>query len=313
MRLHVTAPSTRPFVTLALCALFAQPGGAAEAPAVYPTPQDAVEALADGLEAQDRDAVIAVFGSDALDVISSGSDPRDRLVWGRFLELYRNGYSFEPVDDSTIELLVGEDDWPMPIPLVKGAEGWFFDAAAGREEILARRIGFNELSVMEILEAYVDLQLEYRMVDHDGDGIMEFAWHILSTEDAREGLYWPGDESPLGDLMARASAEGYEVDGDEESPQPFYGYLFHIFNAQGPSAKGGERDYMIDGDQVVSHAMIAVPAQYGETGVMSFMIAENGILLEADLGADEGTVTAALQAFDPDERWTVVEDRGSGE
>lgn len=281
---------------------------AAETPTVYATPQAAVEALVAGLQAEDREAVIDAFGSNALDVISSGSASRDRLIWGRFLELYQQGYNFQPVEDMTLELQVGPDNWPMPIPLVEGPDGWFFDAAAGRDEIIDRRIGFNELSVMEILEAYVDIQFEYRMVDHDDDGIMEFAWHVLSSEDERDGLYWPRDDSPMGDLFAKASAEGYEIDGEEEAPQPFYGYLFHIFNSQGPNAPGGERDYMIDGSQVVSHAIIAVPAGYGDSGIMSFMIGENGILLEADLGDDEEVVQAALQTFDPDDRWTVVEE-----
>ncbi|MDW4497229.1 DUF2950 family protein [Sulfitobacter sp. D35] len=296
----------------AIAAVLSSPVTAAEDPATFDTPQAALDALIAALEASDRDGVIAVFGTEAVDVISSGSAPRDRLVWERFMELYKEGYSFEPQEDGSVELLVGEDDWPMPVPLIENDAGaWYFDAVAGREEIDARRIGFNELSVMELMEAYVDLQAEYRLVDYDEDGVMEFAWHIISSPDEKDGLYWPEEDSPLGDIFARAAAVGYEIDGEEQDPEPFYGYLFHVFNSQGPNAPGGEMDYIINGNQVVSHALIAVPADYGHTGIMSFMIGENGILLEADLGEDDETVNAALQAFDPDDRWTEVEEDGN--
>jgi hypothetical protein len=208
-------------------------------------------------------------------------------------------------------LHVGPDDWPFPAAVVLGEDGWAFDAAGAREEVALRRIGLNELDVIELLRAGVAVQSRFRQTDHDGDGVMEFADAILSRPGERDGLYWPDEAgtpvSPIGPLMARASADGYNMGDGDSPPDPYLGYYFRILQAQGPDAPGGAMDYLIGGNMVAGHAFLAYPADYGVTGVMSFMVGENGIVLEADLGPDTLAAGNAITAFNPGEGWAPVD------
>jgi hypothetical protein len=296
-----------------VAALAALPAAALSAPAAYPTPGDAAAAVVAALEARDRDALIAVFGPEAEDVILTGDDARDREAWADFLEGWRemNRVAVE-ADGETATLYLGREQWPFPAPLRKSAEGrWSFDAEAAREEVLLRRIGRNELDVIELMRAYVRVQADYRRTDWDGDGVMEFADAILSAPGARDGLYWPPEpgapESPIGDFVARASLAGYAVGGEVRAPEPYLGYYFRILTAQGPAAPGGAIEYLLNGNMVAGHALLAVPSAYGETGVMSFLVGEAGVVHEADLGAETLDVAASIDRFDPEARWAAVE------
>jgi hypothetical protein len=280
-------------------------------PAVFESPEVAVEAVVSALEARDREALIAVFGPENEDVVRTGDAEDDRATWGEFLRDYRALNRIEREGDDSATLVIGRDLWPFPAPLVRDAAGWHFDAEAAREEVLLRRIGQNELDVIDLLRGYVRAQAAYRSMDPDGDGLPTFAASVLSSEGRRDGLYWPetpdGPESPVGDFMARAAAEGYSVaGGEDEEPEPYLGYYYRILTQQGPDAPGGEMDYMVNGHMVAGHALVAFPAAYGDTGVMSFLVGERGVVYEADLGEDTLEEAAAIESFDPGDGWTPV-------
>lgn len=296
-------PTTR-LAAAALCTLVAGPLAAAE---TYPTPQDALDAFAGALTTPGRAALLGVFGDAAADVLSTGNPVEDRLNRLELIGLLAEGYRMIREEDGTVTLALGVDGWPFPIPLARSEAGWSFDLEAGRAEIEAREIGHNELDVITLLDAYVDVQAAFRLTDHDGDGVMEFAGAIISSAEDRDGLFWPGAGSPLGARFARAGLSGYS-DGQEDHPaEPLTGYYFQLLEAQGPNAPGGEMAYRVGGNMVAGHALLAVPAAYGETGVHSFMVAENGIILEADLGPDTLSLAAEITRYDPDAAWTPVD------
>lgn len=283
-------------------------------PATFDSPEAAGEAVAAALKAKDRDALIAIFGPENQDVILTGDDDADRQTWRQFLRNYTASHRLTRDGDDRATLEIGRDLWPFPAPLVRDGDGRHFDADAAREEVLLRRIGQNELDVIDLMHGYVSAQAAYRAEDPDGDGLPAFAASILSTEGARDGLYWPetpdGPESPIGDFMARAAAEGFSVDGtdDTEEPEPYLGYYFRVLTRQGPQAPGGAMDYMIGGHMVAGHALLAFPAAYGDTGVMSFLVGERGVVYQADLGEDTLAAATAIESFDPGEGWTPVPD-----
>ncbi|RAI03358.1 DUF2950 domain-containing protein [Acuticoccus sediminis] len=299
----------RVLVTIAASIL---PLGAALAePATYDSPDAAVAAVIDALNAKDRDALLKAFGPENSDVLFSDDAERDRQDWSDFLANYNTMHRIV-VDGDTAVLYIGDDQWPAPIPIVKGEDGsWRLDAEAGREEIEARRIGENELDVIDLVRAYVRVQAAYRQIDYDGDGVMEFASAILSDPGERNGLYWPPEpglpESPIGDFVARASAEGYTVDGETNEPEPYLGYYFRILDKQGPGAPGGAYDYVLGGNMVGGHALVAFPSAYGETGIMSFLVGENGVVYEADLGDETLDKASAIDAYDPTGDWLPLE------
>ncbi|WP_425092086.1 DUF2950 family protein [Tropicimonas sp. S265A] len=294
--------------TVLACLLGAVASPAAWAdPATYATPQEALEAFAAALVAPGTDALLEVFGPDAADVLSTGNPVEDRLNRTGIIALVAEGYRMIPEADGAVTLALGADGWPFPIPVARGEAGWSFDIDAGRLEIEAREIGHNELDVIALMDAYVDVQAAFRLTDHDGDGVMEFAGSIISSEEARDGLFWPGPGSPLGALFARAALSGYSDGETDHAPDPFSGYYFRILDAQGPNAPGGALDYRVGGNMVAGHALLAVPATYAETGVHSFMVSENGVILEADLGEDSLTIADAITVYDPGPEWSPVD------
>jgi hypothetical protein len=219
----------------------------------------------------------------------------------------------EIVDDGTgaiAKLEMGPDLWPFPAAIVKDGAGWHFDAESARDEVLMRRIGQNELDVIDLLHGYVTAQATYRATDPDGDGLRTFADAIISDAGQRDGLYWPDEPdapvSPIGDFMARAAADGYNFDGTDQEPDPYLGYYYRVLTRQGESAPGGAMDYMVGGHMVAGHALIAVPADYGDTGIMSFMVGEDDVVYEADLGEDTLNVAAAIDSFNPGDGWAPV-------
>jgi hypothetical protein len=282
------------------------PVAAMSAPQGFATPQAALDAMIAATEAQDHQALLQVFGPEAEDLLFSGDATEDASNRSRILDMYRAGYRFVPGEDGAIIIDLGYDDWPFPIPLVQTGDSWSFDIAAGREEVLSREIGLNELNVMELIEAYGEVQADFRQVDQDGDGVLEFASSIISTADARSGLFWPGGDSPVGELFARASLDGFSDGTEDHVGEPYDGYFFRVLDAQGDHAPGGAMGYVVNGNMVAGHAILAVPYDYGITGVHSFMMAENGILLQADLGEDTLDQGFDMTVFDPDDSWTPV-------
>jgi hypothetical protein len=283
-------------------AAHAEPGG-------FDTPQTAVGAVITALEAQDRDALIAIFGPENEDVILTGDLDEDRAAWGEFLRDYR---SFNRIGEEgdVATLYVGRTLWPFPVLLVRDGDIWRFDAEEARDEILLRRIGANELDVIGLLRSYVTAQASYRQANPDGDGLPSFASAILSSVGKRDGLYWPPEPdapaSPIGDIMARAAADGFNVEGQDVDPEPYLGYFFRVLARQGEAAPGGALDYMVAGHMLAGHALLAFPAAYGETGIMSFMVGEAGVVYEADLGEDTLAAAGVIDSFDPGAGWSPV-------
>lgn len=286
-------------------------GTATAEPAAFETADEAVSAVVAAVEAEDGPALLGVFGAESKDLIFTGDEVTDRANWREFLASYRQEHRIEMTADGVAVLYIGRKDWPFPLQIVATNAGWRFDVEGAREEIVDRRIGLNELDVMDLLRDGVDVQRTYRLEDHDGDGVLEFASSILSSPGARDGLYWQEEEgteeSPIGDFLARASADGFSFDGTDEPPDPYLGYYFRILQRQGTHAPGGAYDYLIGGNMVAGHAYLAYPAEYGESGVMSFLVGEAGVIYEADLGAKTLDVAAAIDSFDPGPGWAKVE------
>lgn len=292
--------------TVTVASFFAGAGFAD--PARYATPQDALDALMSGLSAADKSAVLTVFGEDAADYLSDGDPVEDQINRMALLALYQDGFRFEPQQDGSVLIALGPEGWLFPVPIAKGAEGqWSFDNEAGREEVRLREIGGNELEIIELLDAYVEIQSEFRQTDMDGDGVMEFAQQVISTSaQARDGLFWPEEDTILGELFARASVTGFNDGTSDQPPEPFFGYYFRVLTEQSDAAPGGAMNYIVNGNMVSGHAMLAVPAVYGETGVHSFMVSENGVILEAVLGEETLELASEMTAFDPTDDWTPV-------
>lgn len=310
MSIGVTALS-RParWCTLAamLVPLRFAPGEAAAAePRSFAAPELAVEALVKAAKAGDLAAVVALFGPGGQELVDT-SDPvtgrRNREV---FLAAIAEGQRLEDQAPGRKTLVVGHEAWPFPVPLVRGANGWSFDAAVGREEVLNRRIGRNELGTIRILHEYVAAQRAYAANGHDGRRAGLYARKFASDAGTQNGLYWParGKEprSPLGVLVAKASDEGYRR-APGEDPTPLFGYYFRILEAQGPAAKGGAREYLVGGEMSSGFALVAWPVHYGASGIMTFVVNQDGVAYEKDLGEETAAGAARIGRFDPDASW----------
>ncbi len=286
--------------------LLASAGLAMSEGARFDTPQTALDAFVGALRADDHSALLEIFGPEAEDLIGSGDPAEDKQRRREVLAMYAEGYRLQPEDDGVV-ILLGEDSWPFPIPILRSGEAWQFDIEAGAEEIAAREIGLNELEVIDLLEAYVDLQAAFRLVDHNGDGVMEFARTIIADPGMRNGLFWPDEDSFVGAALARAAASGWSDGEADYDAEPFLGYYYTILQGQGSNAPGGAYSYMVGDKFVAGHAMLAVPADYGETGIHSFLVGENGIVYEADLGPETLDLSADIETYDPGPDWSPVE------
>ena len=271
----------------------------------FPTPEDAVVALVDAAQAKNMEELMAIFGPDGQKLLSSGDPVADQQAREVFLVAYQEGAWLEPAGAKKRTLYVGNEDWPFPIPLVKTTGGWQFDTAAGVKEVLYRRIGRNELSTIRACAAYVAAQKEYARQSRDGkpDGL--YAQKFFSDPGKQNGLYWKvvGDEeaSPLGELFAEATEQGYAR--REGKPTPFHGYFFRILTAQGKSAKGGAKSYITDGEMRGGFAMVAFPAEYGTSGVMTFIVNQDGVVYQKDLGPETAKIAGEMTEYDPDATW----------
>jgi len=282
---------------------------AALAQKTFGSPEDALKELAAATKSADSKKLLEVLGNGAKSVIYSGDVTVDRASRERFSQAYDEANKVETTGDKAI-ITVGKDAWPFPIPLVKTAAGWRFDAKQGTEEILNRRIGRNELSVIQVAQAYVDAQREYYLLDPSKDKLLHYAQKFASTKGKRDGLYYPtraGDSpSPLGDLFAHAQAAGF-VPGSETKPSPYYGYYYRILKAQGPDAPGGAYDYVVRGKMIGGFALIAYPATYGNTGVMTFIVNQDGVVYQKDLGPKSAALARKMTTFNPDSTWQRVQ------
>lgn len=292
-----------------LCVLSARTGLAADnsGQATYSSPQQAVDALVTAAKSGDRKQILDVLGPKGRDVASSGDAVADAAGRERFLTAYDAAHELKQ-GDNRATLVIGKEEFPFPIPLVSSNGAWRFDTAAGAEEILDRRIGENELTAIRVLRSFIDAQREYAEANRDGKGV-QYARRILSSDGKQDGLYWPtadGDpESPFGPLIAYARGEGYS--DQTGRPTPYHGYLFRVLTAQGKDAKGGARNYIVNGRMIGGFALAAFPAEYGNSGVMTFIVNHDGAVYQADLGADTSRIAPFMMKFDPDSRWKVVE------
>ena len=273
----------------------------------FAAPEDAASSLVQAVKSGDRGAVIAILGTDSEPWLSSGDPVADRDVVQRFVTSYEQKHSILADGERRVTLLIGDADWPFAFPLVKSGERWRFDSAAGKREMLARRIGTNELSVINVMLAIVDAQRDYAAADHTRDGVREYARRFESTAGTRDGLYWPTatnePPSPLGPMVKTASAEGYRK---TEAPTPYHGYLFRMLTGQTKNAKGGALDYIVKGHMIGGFAAVAYPAQYGNSGIMTFIVNHDGTVYQKDLGTKTAELARALTRFDPAPGWTVV-------
>lgn len=277
----------------------------------FASPDKAVKALMDALKAFDTKALSAIFGPGSKDLVSSGDPIADKTASERFINLYTQKNKLEEADANKVVLYVGNEGWPFPIPIVKKDGAWQFDTDEGREEILARRIGRNELSVIQICLAYVDAQREYALRNRDSDELLAYAQKFASDSGKKDGLYWEakeGDEqSPLGPLVASAQEQGYTGRQSGDKPVPYHGYYYRILKAQGKNARGGSYDYVIKGKMIGGFALVAYPARYESSGIMAFIVNHDGVVYQKDLGENSKKDALAMKLFNPDTTWEKVE------
>jgi hypothetical protein len=252
--------------------------------------------------------VVDVLGRDGLDIVSSGDKVADETMRQKFLAAYEARHQVTKEGDDKAVMIIGTEDFPFPIPLTRKGAAWQFDTAAGRLEILYRRIGRNELSAIQASLAYVDAQNEYAEKDRTGAGAATYAQRIVSRPGKKDGLYWPAaegdDASPLGELVAHATTEGYAIGGDRT---PFHGYYFRILTSQGPMAAGGAVDYIVRGKMIGGFALVAYPAEYGNSGVMTFIVNYDGTVFQKDLGERTAKLAERMTSFNPDQTWKKVD------
>lgn len=274
----------------------------------FASPDAAVDALVAAVRADDVVHLRALFGKAGLQDVSAGDPVANEAQRQKFVAAYDAKHAIDVKGDRAT-LSIGADDWPFPIPLDHAAQGWSFDVAAGREEILDRRIGANELYTQQVVLAYVDAQNEYVQSLHDGNKAHVYAQRLLSSPGKQDGLYWPTDEgqpqSPLGPLIEEVRASGYHP-GETAEPQPYHGYYFHVLKRQGSHARGGAYDYVVNGSMLGGFGLVAWPAHWGNTGVMTFVVNQDGEIYQKDLGPTTPALAKGMTQFDPDTTWQKV-------
>jgi hypothetical protein len=270
----------------------------------FATPEEAVEALIAAIRSDDVRNIGRVLGTGSDKLIRSGDQVADRQARERFIAAYEKRSRIEQDSQTKATLLIGENDWPFPFPMVRHANRWAFDARSGADEILNRRIGRNELAAIQVCLAYVDAQREYALQEGSDNGLHAYAMKLVSTPGTKDGLYWPAQEgepsSPLGPLASKAKEEGYQG-------QPYHGYYYRILTAQGAAAPGGSYDYVVDGRMIGGFALIAYPARWGASGVMTFIVNHDGVVYQRNLGRRTAAIAASMTRFDPDSNWSKAQ------
>jgi hypothetical protein len=274
----------------------------------FPNPEAAAAMLLQALKNNDTAKLEAMFGREALQEGGSGDEISDRQDRELIALAMEQSWRWVPLGSDRSELIIGDEQWPLPAPLVKEGSEWRFDGEAAKEEVLIRRIGRNELKVIGICRAYVDMQRQYASDSHDGKPAGLFAQRLRSSPGRNDGLYWTktagGKRSPMGDLAAQAAAEGY--DESRPSSSPFWGYHFRVLTAQGDAGAGGRKSYIVNGDMSGGFGLLAFPAKYASSGVMTFMINQDGVLFEKDLGPNTQTQALRITEYNPDGSWSQV-------
>jgi hypothetical protein len=282
------------------------PSSKPEQQRTFATPDLAAEALINAAEVYDVSSLLQIFGPQGKDFIASSDSVHDMTIAHEFAEKARQKHSVT-LNKTQATLLVGEDDWPLPIPIVKKQGKWYFDTKAGRDEILFRRIGSNELDAIQICRGYVEAQKEYASTTHDGSNVTQYAQKIISTPGKQDGLFWKNQDGttggPISEGIARALEEGYL-----EKAKPYHGYYFKILKGQGPNAPLGKLDYVIDGTMIGGFALIAVPAEYKVSGVKTFLVSHEGVVYEKDLGPDSLKIAKEMVEYNPDKSWRRTND-----
>lgn len=303
-----------------LAVSFATPQSAMENPPATPaasrvetrtfdTPQHAVDVLIAAAEKFDVSALLQIFGPGGEDIVLSGEYAQDQQHAANFAAEAREkrSISVDPKSGNRAFLLVGDEDWPFPVPLVKTGDRWLFDGKAGRQELLYRRIGANELDAIEICQGYVEAQHEYALQKRDGYEVNQYAQRIVSTPGKQDGLAWQNADGswagPIGEKIARAIEQGYS------SGEPYHGYFFKILKGEGPSAPLGEMDFVVKGVMIGGFALVAAPAEYGVSGVKTFMVSHDGIVYEKDFGPKTLAEFQKMERFNPDQSWIPVPEK----
>jgi hypothetical protein len=280
----------------------------AQAQQRFKTPEEAVQALVQAARSGDSKSVVSILGPGSQELVSSGDPVEDAEVRKEYLAAYDAGHRIVAEPGKPAVLVIGRTAWPVPLPMVQREGQWIFDVPAGREEVLARRIGRNELSTMKAMLAYWDAQQDYADMNKSKGGQAVYAQRIVSSPGKKDGLYWPtsGNEppSPLGDAVAAATQRGYRPGAGE----PYHGYRFKILLRQGPTAPGGAVDYIVKGDMIGGFAAVAYPAEYGNSGIMTFIINHEGDIYEKDLGEGTARIASQMTSFNPDHTWRKVVD-----
>jgi len=274
----------------------------------YPTPDQAASALIRAADAKDMPGLLGILGPDGKDLVASQDTTQDKNRAAEFAARAKEKHviQIDPSDPSRATLVVGKDDWPLPIPIVQTDGTWHFDAKAGHDEILQRRIGANELDVITICRGFVEAEKEYASEIHDDSGVNQYAQRMISTPGKHDGLAWKNPDGtwggPVGPNVANALEEGYAAN------KPFHGYLFKVLKGQGPAARLGTLDYMVDGAMLGGFALVAWPAEYGVTGIQTFMVSYDGIVYQKDLGGDTSKVAPSIDRYNPDDSWKRTDD-----
>jgi Protein of unknown function (DUF2950) len=317
MRVHESSIGRCGRLVLSIGVLLLLSAGAARAEEAsgqktFAKPEEAMRALVAAAKKDDSAAIRAILGPNAEQVLSSGDPVADAADRKWFVNAASRRTAFEKVNDNTMIAQVGAAAWPLAIPLVKSGDTWRFDTAAGADELLNRRIGRNELTAISVARAYVDAQREYAAKDRTGSGAGVYAQKVTSEPGKHDGLYWeetsPADRSPLGSLVADASTEGYSPRQGGESPRPYHGYFYRILTAQGAAAPGGAKSYITDGQMTGGFALVAYPAEYRSSGIMTFIVGPQGIVFQKDLGEKTEELGKTMTEYNPDDTWTPARD-----
>jgi DUF2950 family protein len=284
---------------------------AAQVQKAFKTPQEAADALIQAAEAYDVSTLLEIFGPEGKDFISSSDPIRDKTIAASFAAKARekNIVTVDPRDKNRAILSVGNEDWPLPVPIVNRKGKWYFDSKQGRDEILFRRIGSNELDALQVCRGFVEAQQEYASEVHDDSEINQYAQKIISTPGKHDGLYWQNNDGspggPIGEAVARSIEEGYSPG----KTSGYHGYYFKVLKGQGPAARFGQLDYVIEGAMIGGFALLAFPADYRVTGVKSFLVGYDGVVYEKDLGPDTLNIAQKVERYNPDRTWHVTEDQ----
>lgn len=278
----------------------------------FSSADEAVKAAIAAARSNSDKELLAIFGANAKEILSSGDPVADKERRGRFVAAYDEKNRLATQKEGTI-LIVGKQEWPFPIPVVKKGDVWIFDTAQGKEEILNRRIGENELNVIQVMLTIVDAEREYAVKDRNRDGLLEYAQKFVSDPGKKNGLYWTAKQgepqSPLGPIMTKASSEGYRAAPPAYGPYPYHGYYYRILTAQGKNARGGAYSYLVKGKMIGGFAVVAYPAEYGNSGAMTFIVNHDGKVFEKNLGPNTAAIAKSMKEYDPDKTWTEVKQK----